>query len=147
MESSQFGFFHSVIWVSDSLQGLIAHLFLALRYILLLDVPQFIYLLTCWGTFWLLPVLGSCSEYLHAGLFVEIRFHIINLVARLYGKTTFTCVETIKIFMDFENFYMLRTWKNENRQTLESDKPWLTFLIHHTKQHRLANYFETSINT
>ena len=49
--------------------------------------------------------------------------------------------------MDFENFYMLRTWKNENRQTLESDKPWLTFLIHHTKQHRLANYFETSINT
>ena len=48
--------------------------------------------------------------------------------------------------MDFDNFYMLRTRKNENK-TLESDKPWLTFLIHHTKQHRLANYLETSINT
>ena len=55
-----------------------------------------VYPFSYWKTSWLLPVLGSCSEHLHAGLSVEIRFQIINLDARLCGKTTFTYVETVK---------------------------------------------------
>lgn len=46
--------------LSMSLPGLIAHSFYLWR-CHCMDVPQFIYLLTCWGTFWLLPVSDNCE--------------------------------------------------------------------------------------